>query len=163
MAISRVLSVVQLCLLFLPFLVYSASLGLIITWCVEKGFNNTCYVFIGVSGGLSLLSFFSLVESIVGLTSIKKARNSGRKYVIRHQILILISSVILALVNLASAGLTEEVNFLTIFDDIVWVFSAAGIYQLILVILSIKIIIDIRKAALSADYHPLMNLETQKE
>lgn len=163
MVVSRVLSVVQLCLLVLPFLVYSTSLSLVLVWCVDKGFSNTCYTFIGISGGLTLLSFAALIESIVNLISIKKSRTKNQKYVIRHQIFILISSVILALINLASAGLTEEVNFLTIFDDVVWVFSAAGVYQLILIILCIKIIIDLRKASLNIDYHPLLNLDEQEK
>ncbi len=160
--VSRVLSVVQLCLLILPFLVYSVSLALVITLCFRDGFNDACYVLIGISGGLTLISFIALIESMINLISIRRARAEGRGYVIKHQVFILIGSVILALVNLASAGLTQEVNFLTIFDDIVWAFSVAGVYQLILVILSIKIIMDLRRASLSIDYHPLVTLEEKK-
>lgn len=158
--LSRVLPIFQMVISIVPFLVYTEFYFLILTFCLPKASSTTtCYSLFGILGLMALLSIVSMIESVVTVNHISKIRHGDvGKHFTYPQITIITLHSLIFLINVVMIGVTLFIKNYSFVDGIWWGYFGAAVYEMILIILAVKITKDIREAISGGEYARLVDV-----
>jgi len=108
---------------------------------------------------MALLSIVSMIESVVTVGHISKIRRGDvSKHHTYPQITIIALHIIIFLINVVMIGITLFIKDYSFVDGIWWGYFGAAVYEMILIILAVKIMKDISEAVSEGEYARLVDV-----
>jgi hypothetical protein len=108
---------------------------------------------------MALLSIVSMIESVVTVGHISKiCRGDVSKHHVQPQIVIIALHSLIFLINVIMIGITLFIKDYSFVDGVWWGYFGAAVYEMILIILAVKITKDIREAISGGEYDRLVEV-----